>query len=109
MAKIQDTNNDNVLDVTEENINEVARIGEYYESFIYKKDRWYELDEKKITESNLSSVQKNEIKNYIITKNQLSDDTGLNLARAKWMVYGRYCGKGNNGGKPIDDLDAACK
>ncbi|MDP4468654.1 phospholipase A2 family protein [Staphylococcus hyicus] len=25
------------------------------------------------------------------------------------MFYGRYCGKGNNGGKPIDDLDAACK
>lgn len=23
--------------------------------------------------------------------------------------YGRYCGKGNKGGKPIDDLDAACQ
>lgn len=23
--------------------------------------------------------------------------------------YGNYCGKGNEGGKPIDDLDSACK
>ncbi|MBC8715636.1 hypothetical protein FXW04_09865 [Staphylococcus pseudintermedius] len=25
------------------------------------------------------------------------------------MYHGNYCGKGNNGGKPIDKLDAACK
>ncbi|RFA35946.1 hypothetical protein CAI16_06725 [Virgibacillus dokdonensis] len=23
--------------------------------------------------------------------------------------YGRYCGKGNKGGKPIDNLDKACQ
>ena len=25
------------------------------------------------------------------------------------FLYGNYCGPGNNGGQPIDDLDAACK
>ncbi|MDT0700360.1 phospholipase A2 family protein [Staphylococcus chromogenes] len=101
--------NDGNADITDQEIEEFAKIGEVYESYIYKKGRWYEIDDKKLAESNLNEAQKNELQEYILTKNQLSDDTGLNLARAKWMFYGRYCGKGNKGGKPIDDLDAACK
>lgn len=31
------------------------------------------------------------------------------MARINMLVYGNYCGKGNNGKKPIDDLDSACK
>lgn len=109
MENAKNINDDNGIDATEQDIQELAKIAEFYESFFYKKDRWYEIDEEKSAEANLSETQRNEIKEYLVTKNQLSDDTGLNLARAKWMFYGRYCGKGNNGGKPIDDLDAACK
>jgi hypothetical protein len=26
-----------------------------------------------------------------------------------WMGYGRYCGSSNNGGRPVDYLDAICR
>ena len=31
------------------------------------------------------------------------------MARFNLLVYGNYCGKGNNGKAPIDDLDGACQ
>ncbi|MDR7625740.1 phospholipase A2 family protein [Lacticaseibacillus paracasei] len=33
----------------------------------------------------------------------------LSMARFNLLVYGNYCGKGNNGKAPIDDLDGACQ
>lgn len=33
----------------------------------------------------------------------------FSMARFNLLVYGNYCGKGNNGKAPIDDLDGACQ
>ncbi|MBM6410852.1 phospholipase [Lacticaseibacillus paracasei] len=33
----------------------------------------------------------------------------LSMARFNLLVYGNYCGKGNNGKAPIDYLDGACQ
>ncbi|WP_210618240.1 phospholipase A2 family protein [Mammaliicoccus lentus] len=46
----------------------------------------------------------------IAKKKEMSIDDEVSLYRARIPMYhGNYCGKGNNGGKPKDRLDAACK
>jgi hypothetical protein len=50
--------------------------------------RWYEI---------LESIQ-----------NRRLNETPVNPTKRFIPVHGNYCGPGNRGGKPVDDLDKAC-
>lgn len=49
------------------------------------------------------------------TRKKISDSlkkrSRISLPKTKKFhkIYGNYCGKGNQGGKPIDRIDSACK
>lgn len=115
IAQASDGTTDRSLNIESNDLNstiqEYAQLGEFYESYLFLNQKGqYEVNYKKIQDDNLTVDHINEIKEYTGTKNLMSENGQPSLERAKRiMFHGNYCGKGNNGGKPKDKLDAACK
>lgn len=89
-----------------------AQTANYYDSYLIKKDGHYIANTQKMLKDGLPIKTQIEIREYSTAKSELTADinnyTSYKKA-VKKMWYGRYCGKGNIGGKPIDALDSACK
>ncbi|REH95532.1 phospholipase [Staphylococcus felis] len=108
-------NSDKTIEVnenssTDEIIEKYAETGRFYESYMMSDSFGFKANEEKMQNDNLSEEDKEAIREYTVTKNELGEKPSHSLLRAKLPMYhGNYCGKGNNGGKPIDRLDAACK
>ncbi|MCE5551605.1 phospholipase A2 family protein [Staphylococcus pseudintermedius] len=108
-------NSDKTIEVnenspTDEIIEKYAETGEFYESYIMSGNAGFVANEDKMQNDNLNEADKNAIREYTVAKNELGERPRDKYLRAKRKMYhGNYCGKGNNGGKPIDKLDAACK
>lgn len=109
MSMVTDTVNAEELPIDKE-IEELAKLGNYYNSYISSDEGFFVANEEKMQKDNLSENDKAEIRAFSETKNELGERPRDKYLRIKLKMYhGNYCGKGNNGGKPIDKLDAACK
>ncbi|WP_039066816.1 hypothetical protein [Staphylococcus shinii] len=93
--------------ISDEEINKLAQIGHFYEEYLIYKQNEYVSDEVKMNANKLTQNQKQEIREYSVVKNEY-DNSQITTYAKKKMYHGRYCGKGDIGGKPIDALDRAC-
>ncbi|WP_414054609.1 phospholipase A2 family protein [Macrococcus equi] len=70
------------------------------------------IDINKVKEDRLHEQDILFLKEYINEKKKFNFSNTSNQIVTRSVnipIYGNYCGKGNKGGKPIDDLDAICK
>ncbi|WP_116277775.1 phospholipase A2 family protein [Virgibacillus dokdonensis] len=103
-------NGDEILnDLDQETIDMFGELDKY---LIESADRSIKLN---VTAAELEDVRP-ELLNVINIVNDMGDNLEvenevMNTLGFKYPIgnYGRYCGKGNKGGKPIDNLDKACQ
>ncbi|MEK4758090.1 hypothetical protein I6G25_11230 (plasmid) [Macrococcoides caseolyticum] len=80
----------------------------FAESYIQQDSyRMFILNKEKIRNNKLSKNDQLFIEEYIKLKNQEINKTSTRSFNV--VVYGKYCGKGDKGGSPIDTLDKACQ
>lgn len=103
-------NDEKISDVTEVFDDKTLEIWNKIDSYLtINESGLKKFDEKEALE-NEENEQLIELGNTI---NELTagidKDPDSIQARASWLIYGNYCGPGNTGGTPIDDLDRACQ
>jgi len=92
----------------EQEIREINDM-EKYEKYIVQNnfgDKY--ADNELMSKDNLSEEEKLLVKEMALSYNYFARE-GEYTPKAFLKYHGRYCGKGNLGGKPQDRLDAACK
>lgn len=111
-SKIQ-LSNDNIdsfdykqLNLDDETVSQLEELDKYIE---FSEDGEITFDLVSAEEGNLNPEILNSIKLLMdIESNENSSIVTFGFKHPK-LNYGNYCGKGSRGGKPIDNLDRACK